>query len=46
MIFELKDVTYLDHEWLVDLHNDPVVLKNVTCSIITGASGVFGSRSE
>jgi len=27
---ELRDVTDDDHEWLVDLHNDPEVLKNLT----------------
>lgn len=28
--FALRDVYVFDHQWLVDLHNDPVVLWNVT----------------
>ena len=27
---KLREVTDNDHEWLVELHNDPVVLKNLT----------------
>jgi diamine N-acetyltransferase len=30
MKFELRPVDVLDHEWLVELHNDPLVLKNNT----------------
>jgi RimJ/RimL family protein N-acetyltransferase len=30
MKFSLKDVREQDHEWLVELHNDPDVLKNLT----------------
>lgn len=30
--FRLKPVTDDDHEWLVELHNDPAVLKNMTHS--------------
>lgn len=34
--FKLKNVTDDDHEWLCNLHNDPIVLRNVTDpSIIT-----------
>ena len=28
--FSLRPVTDVDHEWLVELHNDPLVLKNNT----------------
>lgn len=28
--FSLRDVTDEDHQWLVDLHNDPIVLRNLT----------------
>jgi len=30
MIFSLRNVKNDDHEWLVELHNDPMVLKNIT----------------
>ena len=30
MNFSLRDIEENDHEWLVELHNDPVVLHNVT----------------
>jgi RimJ/RimL family protein N-acetyltransferase len=29
-IFKLREVQPYDHEWLVDLHNDPQVLQNLT----------------
>jgi len=28
--FNLRDVSDNDHEWLVELHNDPAVLRNIT----------------
>jgi len=28
--FHLREITNNDHEWLVELHNDPLVLKNLT----------------
>ena len=30
MKFELRPVHYDDHQWLIDLHNDPIVLRNLT----------------
>lgn len=30
MIYSLEKVTSDDHDWLVELHNDPEVLKNLT----------------
>lgn len=30
MMFDLKEVSSNDHQFLVDLHNDPVVLHNLT----------------
>ncbi len=29
-VFSLREVRDSDHEWLVDLHNDPEVLRNLT----------------
>ena len=30
MCFALKNVNITDHQWLVDLHNDPLILHNIT----------------
>lgn len=38
-LFKLREVKDQDHDWLVELHNDPVVLNNMThCVPITHAS--------
>lgn len=42
MDFSLKNVTDEDHEWLVELHNDPLVLKNITNSSPITLEGHLG----
>ena len=32
MVYSIRDVVFEDHKWLVELHNDPLVLRNITNS--------------